>query len=632
VQQEGFECHVLYANLLAAKFVKPELYKEFTRKLSFLGEWLFSEAVFGSFVPQGVADPDFISYYNARKMCIDGYADPRTPQIHYQSTAITNPHPFLQEILGEDFRNVINELKNDLIPAYISHLRKVFDRYQKAKIVGFTTTFNQTIPSIALARIAKQQLPETMIVFGGANCQQPMGPALMRAFPVIDYVVSGEGEEAFPSLVKALLSGNNQKIIGLGGISYRDETGVKTNPVAPPIGNLDAYPIMDCDDYYLQWEELDGLRIERGPLYFECSRGCWWGQHSHCTFCGFNGPNMSYRSKSPDRIIKELVELSKRHKILSFQAVDNILNPAHFITLLPKLRETGFDFNLFFEVKASMTKKHARILAEAGVTEAQAGIESLSTHVLQLMKKGTTMLENIQLMKWFEDFDIHCDWSPIGGFPGETEEDYSLMERVIPLLYHLAPPRTPALTRIEMNRFSPNFDFAEEFGFKNIMPKQDYNYVYDVGDDLLRDIAYSFDYELPGFDKFVPHIQRINALLEEWTRKYYDEFVELKLQKGPDFLEIIDERSGSRKDIVLEGYEMQTLLSCDRVCSFDQILNALRSRDKCVSESDVTASIQALDRNRLILSEDDKYLSLPTERSPLWNSRTITSARRHLVA
>lgn len=629
MQQEGFECYVFYANLLAAKFVKPGLYKEFTQKLTFLGEWLFSDAVFGSFVPHGVSDPDFINHLNARKMRIDRYADLRTPQIDYQSTAITNPHPFLQEILGEDYGNVINELKDESIPAYLSHLGEVFGRFQNAKIVGFTTTFNQTIPSIALARIAKEQLPETKIVFGGGNCEHPMGPALMRAFPVIDYVVSGEGEEILPSLVSALLSGNNQKIIGLGGVSYRDETGVKTNPVAPPIRNLDAYPIMDCHDYYQQLEELDGLRIERGPLYFECSRGCWWGHHSHCTFCGFNGLNMTYRSKSPNRIIEELVELSKRHKTLSFQAVDNILNPAHFVTLLPKLREMGFDFNLFFEVKANMTKEHARILAEAGVTEAQAGRESLSTHVLQLMKKGTTMLENVQLMKWFEEFDIHCDWSPIGGFPGETEEDYLLMERVIPLLYHLAPPRTPAITRIEMDRFSPNFDFAEEFGFKNIAPKQDYNYVYDVGGDLLRDIAYSFDYDLPGFDKFVPHIQRINVLLEEWTRKYYNEFIELKLRKGPGFLEIIDERPVIRKGIVLEGHEMQTLLCCDRVRSFNQILDALRSIDNHVSESDVTASIQALDKDRLILSEDGKYLSLPTERSPLWNSRTITSARRH---
>jgi ribosomal peptide maturation radical SAM protein 1 len=448
-----------------------------------------------------------------------------------------------------------------------------------------------------------------------------MGPALLRAFPVIDYVVSGEGEETFPILVKALLSHNDRLLGGLRGISYRDETRVNVNLSAQPITDLDKYPIMDCDDYYQQLAGLSeecASKIERGPIYYECSRGCWWGQHAHCTFCGLNGSNVSFRSKSPERIIKELVHLSKRHKTLSFQATDNIFNPAYFTTLLPKLKGAGFDFSLFFEVKANMTKQQVRMLAQSGVT-VQPGIESLSTHVLKLMRKGTTMLQNIQTLKWMEEYGVVPMWKFIGGFPGETEDDYLLMKRVIPLLYHLPPP-TPfariTMDRIEMHRFSPNFDFAEEFGFKNVRPQGHYKYLYDLSDDLLRDIAYSFDYELPGYEKLVPHMKRIQQLIDKWDRKYRSYLVELTYGRGPDFLEIEDTRYGSEKHIVLSGYEMEIVLCCDRISSLQMILEWLRSRNESFNENDVTSSIEALIADGLIMEENGKYLSLATAKNP----------------
>jgi ribosomal peptide maturation radical SAM protein 1 len=505
------------------------------------------------------------------------------------------------------------------VPAYLSYMEENFDRYEKTRIVGFTSTFNQNIPSMALAKALKERFEDKTVILGGANCEGVMGSAIMRAFPYVDYVVNGEAEEIFPSLLKILLSRNNELITRLRGVSYRNSAGVRTNPPAEPITNLDAYPIMDCDDYYQQLEELErecGLTIERGPIFFECSRGCWWGQHAHCTFCGLNGLNMSFRSKSPQTIIKQLVALSNRHNVLSFNATDNILNPSYFIKLLPKLKETGFDFNLFFEVKANMTKQQVKILAESGVSVVQPGIESLSTHVLQLMRKGTTMLQNIQTLRWFEEYGIRPEWSLIGGFPGEKEEDYLLVERVIPLLYHLAPPTRPAFTRIEMDRFSPNFDFAQEFGFKSVRPKQYYNYVYDLDADLLRDIAYSFDYELPGFEKFLPHINRINALLEEWHKKYYSEEVELSYGKGPDFLEIVDERDGFTKKMPLKGYDMEIFLSCDHVSSLDVIMDSLKRKGDAPNEPDLIASIENLEAHGLILSEDNKYLSLPIARNP----------------
>ena len=45
-------------------------------------------------------------------------------------------------------------------------------------------------------------------------------------------------------------------------------------------------------------------------VFVETSRGCWWGERMHCTFCGLNGATMAYRSKSAPRALAELTHLA----------------------------------------------------------------------------------------------------------------------------------------------------------------------------------------------------------------------------------------------------------------------------------------------------------------------------------
>ncbi len=69
-------------------------------------------------------------------------------------------------------------------------------------VVGFTTTFGQNVPSLVLSKLLKQRDPSLKIVFGGANCDGPMGEALHRNFPWIDVVVRGEGEGVIVGLMR----------------------------------------------------------------------------------------------------------------------------------------------------------------------------------------------------------------------------------------------------------------------------------------------------------------------------------------------------------------------------------------------------------------------------------------------
>ncbi|MCM2254669.1 MAG: RiPP maturation radical SAM protein 1, partial [Vicinamibacteria bacterium] len=74
------------------------------------------------------------------------------------------------------------------------------------RLVGFTSIFQQHVASLALARRLKQASPATFVVFGGANCEGPMGAETVRQFPFVDAVVSGEADLVFPELVRRVLA------------------------------------------------------------------------------------------------------------------------------------------------------------------------------------------------------------------------------------------------------------------------------------------------------------------------------------------------------------------------------------------------------------------------------------------
>ena len=62
----------------------------------------------------------------------------------------------------------------------------------------------------------------------------------------------------------------------------------------------------------------------------------------------------------------------------------------------------------------------------------QPGIESLSTPILLLMRKGVTAFQNVRLLKWCAEYGIHVFWNVIYGFWGELPEEYARLARLTP--------------------------------------------------------------------------------------------------------------------------------------------------------------------------------------------------------
>ncbi len=535
--------------------------------------------------------------------------------------ALHGPDPeqdngYVEEVLGLRWSMSRTEIGRILrARAYSGHfidhcLRSI--RWGDYDIVGFTSTFQQNIASLALARRLKELYPGLSVVFGGANWDGVMGLALHERFPFVDYACSGEADRSFPLLVDAIRN-SAEAVASVPGIVYRRDDGRSVcTPPAPPIQDLDALPVPDFFPYFEDLARSPSGTDLTPVLLLETARGCWWGAKHHCTFCGLNGSSMAFRSKSAGRVMDEIHELYSRHGIGVFSVVDNILDMRFFTDLLPRLASDPTPLRLSWEVKANLTREQVRLLSLAHIDTVQPGIESLSSPVLNLMDKGTTMLRNVQLLKWCKQYGVTPAWNLLFGFPGERPEHYREQLDVIERVRFLDPPSGWGPVRLD--RFSPYFDHPEAYGITDIRPMAPYRFLYRLRDeDLMRIASYfDFDYE-DGRDPWIYAGPVVDAVLR-WMRS--ERRGGIWLIRGPSGeVTIIDDRPGlPRRRAVLRGWKAVAYLGCDAARKPAALLRQDALQDTCLQE--LVGFLDRCVNAGLMISDDGAYLSLAVEVDP----------------
>ncbi len=108
------------------------------------------------------------------------------------------------------------------------------------------------------------------------------------------------------------------------------------------------------------------------------------------------------------------------------------------------------------------------------------------------MRKGTTGLRNVQLLKWCREYRIAVDWNLLYGFPGETDADYEAITAMLPRIRHLQLPG--ACGPIRLDRFSPYFQQPEQFGITDVRPMPVYRFLYPIEGLQHERIAYYFHF------------------------------------------------------------------------------------------------------------------------------------------
>ncbi|WP_131737614.1 RiPP maturation radical SAM C-methyltransferase [Actinomadura roseirufa] len=483
-------------------------------------------------------------------------------------------------------------------------------------VVGFTTTFSQTVPSLAVARRLRALAPGITIVFGGSNCDDTMGAALHRNFPEIDYVVRREGEAPLRALLEALAADPADRpglLAAIPGLCWRDASG--TARAVPEGGVLPSgadFPPMDQDAYFDRVENSPVADYIQPALMMETARGCWWGERHHCTFCGLSDLILPFRSKSPDRVVAELMEGVGRHHVLDVLTTDNIVDKTYFDTVFPELEKSDLDLRIMYEIKANLTPEKARSLRTAGVIQVQPGIENLHSLPLKLMRKGITGASNVASLRDLQEQGLTVLWNYLVGFPGETVACYEEVIAQIPLLHHLQPPL--GAHRIALERFNPYFD-DPEMGFRERRPRAWYRGVFPhFGDADLTDVAYLF--ETPDRGVGGTTLRNLKAAFDHWRDAYPGSSLTHRAVDGR--LHLYDRRTAcAHADHVLdEPVEVAAYAALSRGRSPESLARTLASAGWPVDAAWSSAFVDDLADLGLVYRESGRAVTLSTEHDP----------------
>lgn len=524
--------------------------------------------------------------------------------LHFEFARIIDRHAYtiladsgakntiLGEVLfAEQLRQADEPTDRLLSPLFGDRCRRdgVMDRFaarclerveaERCDLVGFTTSFNQLLPSLWLARLIKARWPATRIVFGGASCSTPMGERIAEYYSDVDLVVSGFGEQA---------------ILDFASGSIAPETRFVHDDRTVP---LDTLPIPDYDPFVHEWREFAVSSDDSARLTFESSRGCWWGVKHHCKFCGLNQLEMAFNAKSSARVVEEIRTLWDRHQLGLF-ATDTILARQHLKDALPDLAACADKPELFYEVKPNMTRREVELLRAANVTSIQPGIESLSSRLLQLLDKGVRTIQNIALLKWCRELGITPTWNLLYGIPGENSDDYFVQIGLIDRIPHFTPPE--GAHRIQIDRFSPYFTSFREFGWTGVEPLREYRLLHDgMTDDAIFDVAYHFDGVGAPFTVASYDVQ-LRAAVDRWKSRH---------QAGDglyrDPVDGILSVQGGAVSVIAGDDRIDAVIACTReIASVDRVVTETRADEELLA---------ALEDLGVLLREGNQLINLVVE-------------------
>jgi hypothetical protein len=362
-------------------------------------------------------------------------------------------------------------------------------------------------------------------------------------------------------------------------------------------------------------------------LPLEASRGCWWDRvhrkgnpKATCYFCNLNVQWSGYREKSVDRVVAELLHLSNRHERVQINFVDNIIRHRGTEELARRIARQRKAYGLFFELRANATPHQLLLLSEAGLNEAQFGIEGLSTAYLNRIGKGTRTIQNLQAMKISSELGIDHRANLITHFPGAT--DAEVEETKNNILRYAIIYQPLYVVRFRLGMDSTVERLPAEFGIRNIRN----HHFWRVG--MPDDLWQRLDLMEKGFDEDSPtNWDAVIEACDTWKRKH--DLVRgslLTYRDASTFLQIVDYRKAEQDNqqcIVhtLNGLARRVYLACMEIAS-------LRHLQEQFPDDGLRLALEQLIDLDLVYAEDGQYLALATAATPQHAARRIRATDR----
>jgi radical SAM superfamily enzyme YgiQ (UPF0313 family) len=288
--------------------------------------------------------------------------------------------------------------------------------------------------------------------------------------------------------------------------------------------------------------------------------------------------------------------------------MDNLMPAKTAMEMFDQLAGLEKDLDLICELRATTQKRVLEKMSAAGVSKIQIGIESLSSSLLKKLNKGTTAIQNLEIMKHCEGLGIANNANLILHFPGSDLAD---MDETLRNIEFAAFFRPPTLVPFWLGHGSSVYDDPAAFGVKAIFNHPNYAKIFPQ--EIHRHMTFLIQRYRGdmGFQKQLwrPVEQRVDDWEKTYTRIHRTggDTPILSYRDGRDFMIIRQERlSKAPFTHRLEGLSRKVYLYCGQHQSLEKILHHFQG----LTQEKVVPFLKMMTDKKLMFEENGKYLSL----------------------
>lgn len=269
---------------------------------------------------------------------------------------------------------------------------------------------------------AQETLKDTCIVFGGPDVTHNLEDYLKNG---ADLMVIGEGEQTILEIAIAAESPDFQiSISTIPGVAFLMPDGTVFKTAArEKIRDLDTLPFPDRLKINLQlyldaWKKTHG----HSAVSLSTQRGCPYT----CRWCSTAVYGQSYRRRSPQNVVDEIIWLQKNYDFDLIWFVDDVFTVSHkwLSEFRDVLKEKEVEVRFECITRADrLNDEVLGVLKEAGCFRVWIGAESGSQRIIDAMDRRVDVQQVRAMIQSARRTGIEAGTFIMLGYPGETEAD-----------------------------------------------------------------------------------------------------------------------------------------------------------------------------------------------------------------
>lgn len=352
--------------------------------------------------------------------------------------AMANKEGHEVKVFSPDFEITTKGRKESVITKYENVSEKI--NTVKNRLEGIINSFQPEVIGISLWTATVKVALELAAYIKGIDSDIPIVAGGIHATILpeevlknvaIDFVIKGEGEFAFVSLLESIGRGNDPKKERIDCLSFLDERGrLIQNPVKY-CQNLDELPFPGYE-HFINFEKFSSNAF-RSVMF---SRGCPF----RCSYCASHMLwTRKPRSHSPSYIVKMVKHIHQKFGTTYFRFDDDTFTLRRNLVLeiCQLIKQEQMPIKWHCDTRVDLvTHELLSEMKDAGLDTIAMGIESGDAEIRKMMRKTSSLEATRKAFKIASEVGIKTRGYFMIGFPGETYEQAS---RTLDFLEEIQP-------------------------------------------------------------------------------------------------------------------------------------------------------------------------------------------------